>query len=132
MAGHEATLRPVSKSETLPITERILARLGRPKWLWVALWSLIPVVSPLVFSSAVGTAERPIEPDAFIDLVATQAAISYACLVFLVGGGVLTKEIAVLRDRTLVSLPMYDRTSCSARPAASAARSSSRRSARRS
>ena len=99
MAGHEATLRPVSKAETLPITERILARLGRPKWLWVALWSLIPVVSPLVFSSAVGITERPIEPDAFIDLVATQAAISYACLVFLVGGGVLTKEIAVLRDR---------------------------------
>ena len=75
--------------------------------------------------------ERPIEPDAFIDLVATQAAISYACLVFLVGGGVTARSRS-FGTESLVSLPMYDRTSCSARPAASAARSSSRRSARRS
>ena len=97
MASHEAPAGIASKAVAPPITERILARLGRPRWLWVALWSLIPVASPLVFSTAVGLSERPIETGAFINLVATQVAIAYACLVFLIGGGVLTRQIAVLR-----------------------------------
>jgi hypothetical protein len=97
MADHEAPLGTVSGSRTLPITERILARLGRPRWMWVVLWSLIPLASPIVFSTAVGLSERPIEADAFANLVATQAAIAYACLVFLVGGGVLTRQVEVLR-----------------------------------
>jgi hypothetical protein len=95
--GHAGS-RGVATSPTPPITERILARLGRPRWLWVVAWSLIPVVSPLVYSTAIGIAERPIGTDAFINLVVTQAAIAYACMVFLVGSGVLTRQIAALRE----------------------------------
>ena len=97
MAGHAAPPGTVRRSDALPITERILAMLGRPRWLWVILWSLVPVGSPLVFSTAVRFADRPIEADAFINLVATQAALAYACLVFLVGGGVLARQTEVLR-----------------------------------
>lgn len=36
-------------ASALPLTERVLDRLGRPRLFWIVLWSLVPLASPLVF-----------------------------------------------------------------------------------
>jgi hypothetical protein len=81
-----------------PITERILDRLGRPRWLWVLLWSLVPLISPLVFGGAIRLSGQPIGTPEFADLAATQAVLAYACLVFLAGTALLAREAVVAQE----------------------------------
>ena len=83
---------------TSPVTERILRLLGRPRWLWIVLWALVPLVSPLVFAGAIRFTGQSLEPAAALDLVATQAVLAYACFVLLLGGGVLARQAAIVLD----------------------------------
>ena len=84
------------RTRTLPLTERILRRLGAPRWLWIVLWALVPVVSPFVFATAIRIAGHAFERDEFLNLLATQVVVAYACLVFLLGGGLLGRQAAAL------------------------------------
>jgi hypothetical protein len=80
-----------------PLTERILARLGRPRWLWICLWASIPLLSPLVFSAAIIVSGRPFGDAEFTDLVATQVVLAYVCLLFLGGTGRLARQAASIK-----------------------------------
>jgi len=33
----------------LPLTERVVARLPGPSWVWIAVWALLVLVRPAVF-----------------------------------------------------------------------------------
>lgn len=83
---------------TSPVTERILRHLGQPKWLWIVLWALVPLVSPLVFADAIRLTGQPLEPAAALDLLATQAVLAYACFVLLLGSGMLSRQAALVLD----------------------------------
>lgn len=81
----------------VPVTELVLRRLGRPRWLWIALWAMVPLISPLVFATAIRLSGDALETPEFADLVATQLVLGYVCLVFLWGTGVLGRQTEVLR-----------------------------------
>ena len=81
-----------------PITERILSRLGRRRRLWIVVWALIPLVSPLVYGAAIRLTGDALEPPQFVDLLATQVVVAWACLVLLWGGGVLARQATSVRD----------------------------------
>jgi hypothetical protein len=81
-----------------PLTERILGRLGAPRWLWICVWASIPLLSPLVFSAAIGVSGRPLESAEFTDLVTTQVVLAYVCLVFLWGTGRLARQATSIRE----------------------------------
>jgi hypothetical protein len=82
----------------LPLTERILDRLGRPRSFWIALWSLVPLASPLVFIGAIRATGQSLSAAEITDLLATQAVLAYACLIFLWGGGLLGERARSLRE----------------------------------
>jgi hypothetical protein len=75
-----------------PLTERILVRLGRPRWLWICLWAAVPLLSPLVFATAIRLSGRRFDTTDFIDLGATQAVLAYVCFVFLWGSSELARQ----------------------------------------
>jgi hypothetical protein len=81
----------------VPLTERVLARLGRPRRLWMLLWAAVPLLSPVVFGSAIRLSGQPLDGGAFLDLVATQVGLAYACLVLLWGVGLLSRGAAAQR-----------------------------------
>ncbi len=91
--------RPLDDSpgQVLPLTERVLIRLGRPRWLWVTLWALVPLVSPLVLGTAIRLSGQPLPEADFLNLVATQAVLAYASFVLLLGGGVLANRATDVR-----------------------------------
>jgi hypothetical protein len=93
---------------TWPVTERILRRLGRPRWLWIVLWALVPLVSPVVFAGAIRFTGQPLGQEAALDLVATQAVLAYACFVLLLGSGILARQAAVVRDDVARLVPDND------------------------
>jgi hypothetical protein len=88
----------------VPITERIISRLGRPRWLWIVLWSLLPCVSQVVFVVVV----RLLGEDpgvALTDLFTAQTVLSYVCLVFLVGTHVLERQATLVEPELARLLP---------------------------
>lgn len=84
-------------SATPPLTERILGRLGQPRRLWIGVWSLVPLISPLVFATAIRLSGEPLIGAQFADLAATQVGLAFATLVLLVGTGVLSRRAIQLR-----------------------------------
>ena len=84
-------------SQAVPLTERILRRLGRPRWLWILLWSAVALISPLVFGTAIRLSGRPFDSSELVNLLVSQAALAYACLIFLWGSGVLARQATDLR-----------------------------------
>ena len=80
------------------LTERVLDRLGPPKWLWMCLWAAVPLISPLVFSTAITATGQRFETEDFIDLYTTQAVLAYVCLVFLWGAGELARQAAEVKQ----------------------------------
>jgi hypothetical protein len=87
-----------------PITERILRRLGRPRWLWILLWSLVALISPLVFGTAIRLSGHAFGAQELLNLLATQAVLAYACFVLLWGSGLLgTKAGELRRDLALLA-----------------------------
>lgn len=81
-----------------PLTERILERLGPPRWAWIVLWSLIPLISPLVFGAAIRASGRAFGTDDFIALLMSQSGLAYGCFVLLVGTGLLARQATSARD----------------------------------
>lgn len=75
-----------------PLTERLLDRVPLPRPLTIAVWSLVPMLSPLVFSTAIGVSGEPLDSDAFLDLVATQAGLAFATFVLIAGAGILWRR----------------------------------------
>jgi hypothetical protein len=89
--GDVATVAP-------PITERILARVGPPKRLWITLWALVPLISPFVYVIAIRASGQVFGERDIINLVATQGALAYACFVLLWGSGALARQAVALRE----------------------------------
>jgi hypothetical protein len=85
-------------SQAIPLTERVLDRLGRPRWLWIGLWACVPLLSPVVFATAIVLSGRQLGVADLIDLVATQAVLAYVVLVFLWGTGELAHQAAALKE----------------------------------
>jgi hypothetical protein len=81
-----------------PLTERILRRLGRPKWVWICAWAVVPLISPVVFSGAIRISGREFGANDFIDLVISQAVLAFACLVLLIGSGVLSERATLVKQ----------------------------------
>jgi hypothetical protein len=81
----------------VPLTERILVRLGRPRWLWISLWAAVPLLSPLVFATAIALSGRQFGTADFVDLVATQAVLAYVTFVFLWGSGELARQAGMVK-----------------------------------
>lgn len=79
------------------LTERVLGRLGGPRWLWIAMWAAVPLVSLLVYTTAIRLTGHALGVHEFFDLLATQAVLAYACLVLLLGVAVLARKAAVVR-----------------------------------
>jgi hypothetical protein len=88
----DAALIPVR-----PITERILDRLGRPRWAWILLWSSFALVNPIVYAATIRASGRPYGDAELLDLVGTQAALAWACFVVLWGSGVIGRQAMALR-----------------------------------
>jgi hypothetical protein len=82
----------------LPITERILRRLGRPRWLWILLWAMVPLISPFVFATAIRLSGDALTTPDFLNLLATQTVLAYACFVLLWGGGLMARQAAILQQ----------------------------------
>lgn len=55
-----------ASSHPVPLTERILKRLGRPRWLWIVVGSLVPLVSRFVFATAIRISGQPLEARSFL------------------------------------------------------------------
>ena len=85
-----------------PLTERILGRLPPPRRLWIGLWSVVPLFSPIVFATASRLTGRPLADVEFVDLVATQAGLAFASFVLLLGTSGLSR-------RALELGPVFDR-----------------------
>jgi hypothetical protein len=85
-------------AEAVPtVTERVLRRLPGPRWFWIALWASVPLVSLLVYVTAIRLAGQSLGTHEFFDLLATQAVLAYACLVLVWGVGLLARQAAVVR-----------------------------------
>lgn len=83
----------------LPLTERVLDRLGRRRLLWIVAWSLVPLISWLAFATAIRLSGRPLEVRDAMDLATTQVVLAYAVLVLLTGTGILARQAqTVARD----------------------------------
>jgi hypothetical protein len=114
-----------------PLTERILGRLGRPRRLWIARWSAVPLLSPVVFATAIRLTGASLPMAELVDLLATQVGLSFATLVLLVGTGVFTVGRSS-SDRPSSSSPVAEtRVIASSRQAVSQLRWFSPRSSRR-
>jgi hypothetical protein len=93
------TALPLSvRAPALPLTERVLRRLGRPRLLWIALWALVALVSPVVFTNAILLSGHEIAPSDRLDLVVNQGVLAFAAFVLLLGTGVLTSHAAMAKE----------------------------------
>jgi hypothetical protein len=90
--GPDLPTRIKTPAWATPITERVLHRLGRPRLLWIVLWAAVPLISPIVFGTAIRLSGRSFGTPEFIDLAATQVTLAYACFVLLLGVGVLGRQ----------------------------------------
>lgn len=86
-----------------PITERVLHALPGRRPVWIVLWSLIPLLSPLVFSTAVRATGRTFSSLEFATGIYTQAGLAWACLVMLWGSGHLATDARWTRDELVNS-----------------------------
>lgn len=86
------------RGETAPVTERILRRLGPPKWLWITLWALVALISPVVVGTTVRLSGQLFGAQDFVNLLATQGVLAYACFVLLWGGGLVGRQAAVVQQ----------------------------------
>jgi hypothetical protein len=98
----EDTDRPIPIS---PLTERVLDRLGRPRSVWILVWALVPLISPLVYTAVIRMSGQRFETSQFLDLLATQIVVAYACLVLLSGAGVMARQATGLRDELVSRAP---------------------------
>lgn len=82
---------------TQPITERILDRLGGPRWAWILVWSSFALVNPIVYVTAIRATGRPYGDAEVINLVGIQAALAWTSFVTLWGTGLIARQSTALR-----------------------------------
>jgi hypothetical protein len=82
---------------TATVVDRVLDRLPVPRWLGIAAWACAPLVSLVVYTTAIRSSGHTLDTHEFLDLLATQAVLAYACLVFLLGTAMLVRQAAVVR-----------------------------------
>jgi hypothetical protein len=97
-AATEDALSARATRVTSPLTERILARLGKPRWFWIALWGASALVQPFVVSVGVSLSGNPGGVDLADNLVA-QAVVAYVVVLVLWGIGRLTRDSAALQPQ---------------------------------
>lgn len=80
-----------------PLTERVLQRVPGPRIVWAGLWSLVALVSPLVFATAIRWSGQPLGVHEFLEVLTTQGVLAYVCFVLLVGGLALADRAREVR-----------------------------------
>jgi hypothetical protein len=88
-----------------PITERVLRRLGGRRAVWILLWSAVPLLSPLIFSTVIRASGQAFPQEAFVAGVLTQSGLVWACLVLLWGCGNLAAQARSTRDELRRAAP---------------------------
>src|SRR6476660_1897095 len=85
VGAESAGVKPFGVSE--PLTERVLGRLGPPRWFWIVVWALTSIGAPLLLlavPTAVGEPDRVVSAS---ELVISQAVPAYAVVLCLWGVG---------------------------------------------
>jgi hypothetical protein len=77
----EATAEAISASAPEPLTERILAWLGEPRWVWVGAWTAVSFVRPVFLFVVLGSAGRHLSVDEWIRVLVIQGSFAWATLV---------------------------------------------------
>jgi hypothetical protein len=68
-----------------PLTERILATLGEPQWLWILVWTGVSLIRPVVLSFAVNASGRQLSQTEWLAILSSQIAIGWVTLVGFLG-----------------------------------------------
>jgi hypothetical protein len=70
-----------------PISERILARLGSPRWLWIGLWASTAIVAPMVLLAVLAATGESDRVENVAQLLVPQAVLVYVVALCLWGAG---------------------------------------------
>ena len=94
----EAVSGPPSSapSERLPLTERVLHRLGEPRWLWIGLWASTAIIAPCVLLGVLSIQGELSRVASVQDLLVAQAVIVYVVVVCIWGVGRLSRNLLAL------------------------------------
>jgi hypothetical protein len=83
-------------SGRLPLTERVLDWLGEPEWAWIALWTCVAFIRPVVLFVALTGVGRQLSADQWIRVLVTQSSFAWATLVGLFGVRYLSRGATAL------------------------------------
>src|SRR5256714_12769583 len=92
---------PMSDSESpapligSPLTERLLGQLGSPRWLWIVLWGLVPIVQTLMVAVVFKLSGKSI--GSIPALRIPQAVLAYVVILLLWGLARLLRQARDLR-----------------------------------
>ena len=89
----------------LPLSDRVLRRLGRPRMVWIVAWSLVPLVQGLLFTTTIRLTVRPFDERLATDALVTQAVLAYVVFVLLIGTRFLASKARVVAGSVGVLLP---------------------------
>jgi hypothetical protein len=87
------------------VTERVLARLGSPRAVWIALWAAIGAFAPVVLLSAVVLTGAGDRVGSVWDVVTPQIAVAYAVVLSVWGAGRLTTGASALEPQLAMLAP---------------------------
>ena len=90
-AGSESTL-----GLGLPVTERILDRLGPPRWFWIVAWAGTAVLTPILALLILAITGQSARVTSIAGLLIPQLALAVATGLLLWGLGRLTLEVRAL------------------------------------
>jgi hypothetical protein len=78
----DAVVRP-----GLPVTERVLNRLGPQTWLWILIWGSIAVIRPAVLFAALNLSRQAAKAGEIVNVLPSQLVLAYITVVTLWGTG---------------------------------------------
>jgi hypothetical protein len=82
--------------ERLPLTERVLRRLGEPRWLWIGLWASTALIAPGVLLVALTIQGEQARVTSVQDLLVAQVVIGYVVIVSIWGVGRISRQLLAL------------------------------------
>jgi hypothetical protein len=85
-----------SARNNAPLTERVLDRLGRPRWLWIALWASTALIAPACLLGTLAVQGELSRVASVPGLLFAQMVIVYVAVVCLWGVGRLTRDARAL------------------------------------
>lgn len=95
MEAEGSAIAPVQET---PLTERILRRLGPPRWVWVTLWASAALLSPIVRATVIRFTGQRFDAGDFLDLFVSQLGLAFASFVLLWGVDVLARQALDARE----------------------------------